>query len=349
MERTINDPEVLIMPVTPRERWQMEIAVLAVQCAIALVYCVGAFAGVFHMSELARNVSVVWIVAMHVPQAWYVARYRARGHVIPMLDRLMPLMDVTSVSAAWIAVGDPDSYIWTVYLYALVGYSRRLQGREYLAVAAFVIANLVCGAVALRLVAEVTLADANILVLAVVAAGIAAVSHLIGSAWQRAESRARMLAETDPLTGVPNRRTFMERLETLDADGEVFSVLMVDLDNFKKLNDEAGHLEGDRVLTQVARTLAAHLRPGDWLARYGGEEFVVVLPGSDGDEAAAIGERLRAAVATETRTTVSVGSAARRAGEAGVRVLRRADDLLLVAKRTGKDVVAADRELRQSA
>ncbi len=149
-----------------------------------------------------------------------------------------------------------------------------------------------------------------------------------------------MLAETDPLTGIPNRRIFLEELDQLARSNQsTFAVLMLDLDDFKRLNDAHGHLYGDDVLQHVARVLSENIRTGDRIARYGGEEFVVAMPYTQMHEATTVAERLRQAIATLTATTVSVGCAAREGGETADQVLKRADDMLLLAKGTGKDRV----------
>jgi diguanylate cyclase (GGDEF)-like protein len=113
--------------------------------------------------------------------------------------------------------------------------------------------------------------------------------------------RIERMAETDPLTGIANRRQVIELGERLmmrcDQDGRPYAMLLLDLDGFKQINDRYGHAAGDRALCAVSQALRRSLRPGDHLGRYGGEEFAVILPGADSAEAAAVAERLRAAVA----------------------------------------------------
>jgi diguanylate cyclase (GGDEF)-like protein len=113
--------------------------------------------------------------------------------------------------------------------------------------------------------------------------------------------RIERMAETDPLTGVSNRRQVFElgqRLMTrCRQDGRPYSMLLLDLDGFKQVNDRFGHAAGDAALRTVTQALRGHLRPGDQLGRYGGEEFAVILPGADATEARVVAERLRAAVA----------------------------------------------------
>jgi diguanylate cyclase (GGDEF)-like protein len=117
---------------------------------------------------------------------------------------------------------------------------------------------------------------------------------------------------------------------------------MLDMDDFKRLNDEHGHLHGDDVLANVAGVLTDSVREGDLVARYGGEEFVIAMPGTELNAAADIAERLRLAIFDATPTSVSIGCAVRRPGEPAEAVLKRADDLLLAAKRTGKNAVRSN-------
>jgi diguanylate cyclase (GGDEF)-like protein/excisionase family DNA binding protein len=163
-------------------------------------------------------------------------------------------------------------------------------------------------------------------------------------------------AQTDVLTGLLNHGTFGQQLEGLIAAGEPFSLVMLDLDSFKPVNDGMGHQAGDRLLRQVADAIVAASRESDRVFRYGGDEFAVLLPRTDGDHVGPIAERVRAAV----KDVVSVGSPWRgrarsleaSAGTAsfpadGARaeeVLLAADRALFVAKRSGGARVASAAE-----
>jgi diguanylate cyclase (GGDEF)-like protein len=332
------------------DRRRLEAQVLVLQCAIAVFYCVGAYAGLFGVEGAARTASVAWIFAYHVVHTWYVLRFRSAGRPVAWVELATPLADVSCITAAWVAIGDPTSSLWAVYLYALVGYSRRIHGTAYTLVAGFILVNVVGGKVFMSAQEGLTPVDANLVINVVILTCMALLAAAIGTAWRRAEAQARVLAETDPLTGIANRRTFLEQLEALAARPDsAFSILMLDLDDFKRLNDEHGHLAGDLVLSNVADALTANLREHDRLARYGGEEFVVVLPGADTTAAHVTAERLRLAVQETTPSTISVGCAARRPAEPAESVIRRADALLLAAKRTGKNAVRTDAQLRRSA
>ena len=115
---------------------------------------------------------------------------------------------------------------------------------------------------------------------------------------------------TDPLTGLPNRREFNERLEermgAWNRRHEVFSLVLLDVDHFKKLNDQHGHLAGDQVLAAIGRALRGAIRREDAIARYGGEEFAILLPSTSLEQATLAAEKVREAVA---RTVVHAQSA----------------------------------------
>ncbi len=170
----------------------------------------------------------------------------------------------------------------------------------------------------------------------------------------RAHEKLRISNETDFLTGAHNRRYFMDRLlEEAARGGAPFSLALLDVDNFKAVNDQHGHMAGDEVLRALARRCMSRLRAGDTFARFGGEEFAVLLPQTDVEAALLWLERLRAEVAqlcvelpgASLSVTVSIGVAS--AGSTawldapGVdNVLRIADEALYRAKREGKNRIA---------
>jgi diguanylate cyclase (GGDEF)-like protein/excisionase family DNA binding protein len=166
----------------------------------------------------------------------------------------------------------------------------------------------------------------------------------------------RQRAQTDVLTGLLNHGTFAQQLDALVTANETFSLVMLDLDSFKPVNDGMGHQAGDLLLRQVADAIVAASRDSDRVFRYGGDEFAVLLPRTDADQVGPIAERVRAAV----KGVVGVGSAWRgkahsleaSAGTAsfpmdGARaeeILLAADRALFVAKRSGGARVASAAE-----
>ena len=148
---------------------------------------------------------------------------------------------------------------------------------------------------------------------------------------------------TDPLTGLRNRRSLDEALDSLIAlmnrYGTQFSLVVFDVDHFKRINDRKGHLEGDRVLQQVARLLDESVRDTDIVTRFGGEEFVIVMPESDLAGASIFAERVRRAAERQLELTISGGVAAALEGDTEQTLLNRADSALYMAKSSGRNCV----------
>jgi diguanylate cyclase (GGDEF)-like protein len=168
----------------------------------------------------------------------------------------------------------------------------------------------------------------------------------------RSERRLRVMAMTDELTRLPNRRHLLavagERVKAARQGAGPLSVLALDVDHFKRINDTFGHEAGDRVLRRVAEACRSALRRDDVIGRTGGEEFVVVMPGADARVAVEVAERLRAAVervdwgdvAAGLRVTVSIGATEWVPGDGTfASVARRADDSLYRAKELGRNRV----------
>ena len=158
-------------------------------------------------------------------------------------------------------------------------------------------------------------------------------------------------AYRDSLTGIYNRRTLDQRLPDLvqlaQDSGTPLSMLVIDFDHFKRINDGFSHLTGDRVLQQGALLLQDGIREADLLARYGGEEFTLVLPGATLAVAAQIAERIRRrvaefdwnSIAPSLKVTVSIGCAQLRPQDNGESLLALADEALYRAKRSGRNRV----------
>lgn len=175
---------------------------------------------------------------------------------------------------------------------------------------------------------------------------------------KRAEVKLRELATTDPLTGLFNRRQFWElgtrEIGRSNRYGNPLSVVMLDIDHFKSVNDTYGHDEGDRVLQLLSRILRSQLRKVDIAGRLGGEEFAILLPNTSLPAARSLAERLRLEVETASlrtngrilRFTVSIGVAeAESASTALEGLLKRADVALYCAKNLGRNRVEAAESL----
>ena len=174
-------------------------------------------------------------------------------------------------------------------------------------------------------------------------------ADLVALAIANAEGQARLIAQaaSDPLTGLANNRTFFERLDAevgrARRHGDPLSLVIIDLDHFKRVNDTHGHLAGDGVLVETAGRLAALARAEDTVARIGGEEFAWLLPESDARAAWSAGERARRTIAEAPfpevgQLTISAGVAELCEGMSVTELFRRADSALYWAKGHGRNI-----------
>jgi diguanylate cyclase len=168
---------------------------------------------------------------------------------------------------------------------------------------------------------------------------------------------------TDPLTQIANRKAFDEAVKSAVngvADGETVSLLICDIDHFKKFNDSWGHQTGDQVLRLVASCLSENTKGRDTAARYGGEEFAVLLRGTGLEDASHVAEQIRSTVETKKlikkstgdvlgTITISIGVAQFGKGECIDAVVRRADACLYGAKHHGRNLVINQNDARMAA
>jgi diguanylate cyclase len=168
-------------------------------------------------------------------------------------------------------------------------------------------------------------------------------------------------ASTDPLTGLYNRKALTHRMQELlskteeDSD-DAFSLLMLDIDHFKRFNDQFGHIIGDEVIRRVGMAMRDHVRQGDFPARFGGEEFTVVLPSTGMDSAVDIARNIHAAIgklvlmrrSTRERLpgiTISIGAATLHRGDDCETLLERADQALYLAKEGGRNRIVTEADI----
>lgn len=177
-------------------------------------------------------------------------------------------------------------------------------------------------------------------------------TQALSEAKRQLEERAtqlEQLARSDALTGLGNRMAAAERLtaeyQRFHRSRAPYSVLLLDTDHFKRVNDNHGHAVGDQVLQQIAAALQGAARTTDFAARYGGEEFLLLLPDTDAEGALVLAERVRAAVSAASNTvagmvTVSIGAATARDDDATHEtIVQRADEALYRAKANGRNRV----------
>ena len=164
---------------------------------------------------------------------------------------------------------------------------------------------------------------------------------------KRLEEHLRQIADRDPLTRVLNRRSLYETLASEIQRARRYrsplSVIMFDIDHFKRINDNYGHAVGDRMLVGTVETVRSELRAGDQLARYGGDEFVIIAPGTDREQTSALAERLRnliAGVQVPALPPVTCSFGVCQADEEDADgLIARADRLMYEAKQSGRNRV----------
>ena len=193
-----------------------------------------------------------------------------------------------------------------------------------------------------------------------ITAGVLLLTYITLSRYQR---RLEHIATTDTLTGLPNRKLFEMHvnkvLRLAERSQNPVSMVVIDVDHFKKINDQHGHLTGDEALSQIADRLQRTIRQSDSICRWGGDEFIVVLPSCDLHQAADIAEKIRAEVQLinllssnpEFKLSVSLGLAQYKAGDTLPSLLKRADMALYRAKHQGRNQVGLglqDLQARQS-
>jgi len=163
------------------------------------------------------------------------------------------------------------------------------------------------------------------------------------------QKEAERMAETDPLTNIYNRRKFSELLdkeiERVERYNRALSVILLDIDNFKKINDTYGHDTGDYVLKRISRLIRENIRKVDTLARYGGEEFIIILPETNLKGSMAIAGRIRRVIEKTSldkvgHITISAGISTFTEGDSRQSIVKKADRGLYIAKREGKNRVS---------
>ncbi len=182
------------------------------------------------------------------------------------------------------------------------------------------------------------------------------------STLQRNVENIQAEAMKDSLTGIANRSMFdkslAQQLVEAVSSNEPLSLVMADIDNFKKFNDKWGHQTGDQVLRLVAEVMNANVKGQDVLARYGGEEFAIVLPGTSLNHAHMLADRIRTAIESrrlkKRRTkedlgviTMSMGVGAHREGDTTETIIERADECLYAAKARGRNLVVNEEDIKE--
>ncbi len=264
-------------------------------------------------------------------------------------------------SLGWVAQGLQVSYLLGCGLALMVGVWARLRGDRWaqagLAALAPMLVLILADACRAAWLLEYRVEALQLSVTWLLMMAAYALNQRLGRLRQQRDE-LRQLAETDGLTGLPNRRAGLQQLarqlERVEREGGPLVIGFLDIDLFKDINDRHGHAVGDQVLVAVARALRAAVRSQDQVVRMGGEEFLLLMPGMPREAASARLDRLRQHITEAGRAlqvpglevTASIGLAQWRPGEDDLAaLLRRADHAMYVAKRAGRDRVFDGEEL----
>lgn len=321
-------------------KFQREI--LALRWILVALYGVFYFTNVFDADATWFIASGSFMIAYHVYYTWTVWYELSHPPLPDAAQYATPFFDTVAVSLALVAVGDPLYPIWAVYFTVIAGvsffYYAIVRGYAVWLTANYALVGMVLHLRGIEV--PVPMMGVAMIIL------LAAIYNLV--AYTGGERRLRVklgeVAQTDPLTNLPNRRGLEAALrQHLDARKEAphcTAVLMIDVDRFKRYNDQFGHLVADGILEQIAHVLGASVREPDRVARYGGDEFVVIVSNVTADDAMLLAERLRNQVARTGLCTISVGVAVADDSEGAVEdVLNLADAALRVAKQSGRNQV----------
>jgi diguanylate cyclase (GGDEF)-like protein len=244
---------------------------------------------------------------------------------------------------ATIAVARPDLPIWVGYLLIISSLSMLHTTRYLLAFSVWCIAVFWCSVAAAAALDRGTVAWQMDIVVTAMAVFTALNCDLISASNRKLRELVRQASMTDPLTGLDNRRRFREVLDAHTVpDARPLAVLMYDVDNFKALNEERGHVSADGVLVRIAEELRETFRDADTVARYGGDELVVLAHVDSLDDAVAMAERSLQRIAEHAGVRMSAGVSVYPVTALSLEdAVRDADDALGRAKRAGKARVAA--------
>lgn len=325
----------------PDGRFQAENLVL--RWALVGLYAAFALTGIITIDRMWFLASEAVLIAFQLGYAWGAWREIRQERVPDWFGNATPFVDTFVVSLVLIAVGDPLHPTWGVYFLVMVDNALFRRGLAPLYGAWLAICYALVGA-------GVWLRGEHVQSAYMIVAGVLLIAGVYNFvSYIRSERRLRQrladVARTDPLTNLLNRRGLEETLDTAmmigSKDSRGLAVFMLDVDHFKRYNDEYGHLAADHMLEELGRILSAAVRGADLVGRFGGDEFVVVVPDVTPSDAMELAERLRHQIARLGLCTISIGVSVVAGSETSKQLLDRADNALLEAKQAGRNCVRA--------
>jgi diguanylate cyclase (GGDEF)-like protein len=320
-------------------RFQLEVLVL--RWVLVALYALFVQLGVIEVTPFWFFVSEGFLVTWHVYYTWYVWHELTQEPLNAAVGYAIPFLDTVSVTLALIAIGEPMHPIWAVYFFIMVSVAHFYYpvARQY---AVWLAVNYALVGL-MTYLRGLPVPSAHMLVAGVILlAGLQNLAAYTGGE-RRLRSQMSEIARIDPLTSLRNRRGLEEALDGAlksASPGKGLALLMLDVDHFKRYNDQYGHLVADDILEQLGRLLVSSGRDIDIVARYGGDEFVIALPDVTATDAVSIAERLRQRVERSALCTISIGVGVARGPDTDIEeLLNRADAALRVAKEAGRNRV----------
>ena len=321
-------------------RFQLEM--IGLRWALVGFYALFTYIGIIDVDPAWFALSEGFLIGYHLYYTAYTWYELARAPLPPGVAYATPFLDTLAVSLALIAIGNALHPIWGVYFFIIVGIAFFYYPimRVYVF---WLIANYAAVGVGLEARGIEPPVAHMVVGCVILLAGMYNVGAYT-SGERRLRGRISEVARTDPLTNLLIRRGLEERLasclEEAAEERRPLAALMIDVDRFKRYNDQYGHLVADRMLEQLAKVLTAAAPEADLLARYGGDEFVVIIPNVKRAEVREMAERLCDQVARLGLCTVSIGVSVWDGDSHSVKeLLDSADAALLGAKQDGRNRV----------
>lgn len=258
-------------------------------------------------------------------------------------SHLGPVVDTVMITVAVVALARPEYPLWIGYALVISSLSAVRSTRFVLLFSLWVLAAYWTGEIALELSGRAEHSWQLATVVSIMIIFTAANADTISSSNRRLRDMVLAASLTDPLTGLANRRRLRQIVDEHEGNpGSPLAVLMYDIDNFKQLNEDHGHVYADDVLVQVCAELRQVFRSADAVARYGGDELVVLAHVASPDEAVAIGQRSLNRVRDACGVQLSLGVAVYPTNAPTIdAAIKAADDALRLAKQAGKDRLVA--------
>jgi len=306
---------------------------------ILLTYVALTLTGVL---DIRRPEFLAFTTVFALNTAWFTWMLLSRPVARPIDIWISRHFDVVLVTVLLVTLRDVENPAWAVYFISLVGAAYLVTRREMIGYGAWIGLNYLAAAVAVQwITGDVSWARVTLISVLVQLMGLGA--SLLAGGEQRVRDVMQSAASTDSLTGLPNRHAFHARFTELMAFAEreatPVTLMMLDVDHFKEINDRDGHPAGDDKLQDVAAALRSVMRRGDIVARYGGDEFVVLAPQTGRAAGHDLGERLRdAAMSCDASLSVGVALFPDDAHDA-IALIAAADAALYRAKQAGRNCV----------